>query len=238
MRRISLLLLLLSVLCSTYALTGFGISDFFSITETTLPVELSSFTAIATSLNKIQINWVTQSEANLVGYRIYRNSINVPTSALCISPLIPSTNNSTMQSYVYTDSEASVGLWFYWLEVREYDGTNYFHGPVSVTLYSDGMQEIPGIPLTYGIQSIYPNPFSSNTIVSIGLSKSTPMKVDIFNLKGALVRSLYTGSKDAGTYRMAWDGTDHNNRACSGGIYILKLSAEGKITQAKLTLMK
>ena len=238
MRKYFLLLLLLSLLCSTYALTGFGVSNLFEITAETLPVELSSFTAIASGRNNVQINWTTQSQTNLLGFYIYRNSSNDEASAICVSPLFPASNSSTFESYAFTDQGVKEGLWYYWLESAEFDGSSHFHGPVRVTLSFDELQGTPEIPQISGIKSIYPNPFNPNTTITIGLIKSSPVQMEIYNLKGELVRSLYSGSKEAGTYQIAWDGMSDQSQACGTGIYLLKLKAEGKSTQAKLTLLK
>lgn len=238
MRKYFLLLMLLSLLCSVYAAIGCQISNTFDISVCTLPVELSSFTAIATGQNNVQISWATQSETNLIGFYIYRDSVGDQANAICVSPLFPATNTSTLQSYVYTDHQVGTGLWYYWLESREFDGSSQFHGPVSITLSGDGQQSSPGIPLVTGIKSVYPNPFNPSTTIIVELSKKSNVQVVIYNLKGELIRQLDSGTKNAGTYNMLWNGLNDDGQACGSGIYLLKLTADGESTQAKLTLMK
>ncbi|MBP9037729.1 MAG: hypothetical protein KBG38_08175, partial [Candidatus Cloacimonas sp.] len=50
-----------------------GTSTQFITQEETLPVELTNFNADLDYRNRIRLQWVTQSEANLLGYYIYRN---------------------------------------------------------------------------------------------------------------------------------------------------------------------
>lgn len=234
------LLLMLLLISSAFAFTAFAEIS-FSITEQTLPVELSSFTATITAQDYVQINWTTQSETNLTGFYIYRHNSVEQANALCLSPLISPNNNSTTQNYSFTDTELADGLWYYWLESRELDGSSDFYGPVSATISHDDLQGTPDIPLVGGIKAIFPNPFNpqaSITTITIELRKASPVQMEIYNLKGELVRSFNASSQDAGSYNVGWDGMSDLHQACGNGIYIVKLSAEGISSQAKLTLMK
>ncbi|MCB5270256.1 MAG: T9SS type A sorting domain-containing protein [Candidatus Cloacimonetes bacterium] len=238
MRRIFLTLLLLSMLCGIYALTGFGISNAFDIVPCTLPVELSSFNAVINGHNNVQVTWTTQSQTNLTGFYIYRNSIKEVATAECVSPLFPATNSSTLQTYAFTDIGVDAGLWYYWLESQEYDGSSDFHGPVFVTVSHDGQQGIPDIPQITGIKSVFPNPFNPSTTITIGLTKAADVNMEIYNVKGELVRKLASGRKNEGTHNILWNGLSDSGQACGSGIYILKLKAGSETTQAKLTLLK
>ncbi|MCK9583930.1 MAG: T9SS type A sorting domain-containing protein [Candidatus Cloacimonetes bacterium] len=210
----------------------------FSIIDKALPLELSSFTTTITADNFVQINWITGSETGLSGYRIYRNSSNEQSSAICISLLINAYNYSYQHNYSYLDNDVDAGWWYYWLEALEWDGSQYLFGPLFVSLSNLGLEPSLGTPLISGIKSIYPNPFNPNTTITIELSKPSHVQMGIYNLKGELVRSLYSGNKDTGTYHIAWDGINNQRQTCGSGIYIIKLRAEGKSTQAKLTLMR
>lgn len=238
MRKYILLLMLLSLLGSVYAAIGCQISNSFAISECTLPVELSSFAAITSGVNNVQVNWATQSQSNLIGFYIYRDSANDQATAIRVSPLFPATNTSTLQTYAFTDTQVDAGLWYYWLESVEFDGSTQLHGPVNATVGHGGQNPSPEIPLITGIKSVYPNPFNPSTTITVGLSKKSNVQVAIYNLKGALIRQLDSGTKDAGTYNMLWNGLTDDGQTCGSGIYLLKLTADGKSTQAKLTLMK
>lgn len=238
MQKYFLLLLLLTLLCSIHGLTGFDESEIFAIDENTLPVELSAFNAMISGRNNVRISWATQSQTNLLGFYIYRGELKDEANAICVSPLFAATNNSSFQSYVFTDNAVSAGLWYYWLESIEFDGSSQFHGPVYVTVSSDGQQGAPGIPLTTGIKSIYPNPFNPSTTITIELSKASELRLEIFNLKGEMIRQLDSSAQDAGTYSLLWNGLNDSGKACGSGIYLLKLTTGGESSQAKLTLLK
>ncbi len=64
----------------------------------------------------------------------------------------------------------------------------------------------------------YPNPFSSKTIISYYLPKTSNVKITIYNIKGQLVKTLFDGFKPAGYHTVDWNVED-----MSSGIYFYKL---------------
>jgi len=68
--------------------------------EETLPVELSSFTATINAYNYVQIQWVTQSETNLSGFRLYRSTTEQLYHADMLNVFIPATNTYHRRSII------------------------------------------------------------------------------------------------------------------------------------------
>jgi flagellar hook assembly protein FlgD len=85
---------------------------------------------------------------------------------------------------------------------------------------------------------ICPNPFNPNTTISFTLGSSGTARVEIFNLKGQLVKSLWQGNLSSGEHSLAWDATDDGGRALPSGMYLLKLECGANIQIGKLMLMK
>jgi hypothetical protein len=101
----------------------------------TLPVELSSFTAVPYQTLSIMLRWVTQTETNVSGFRIYRGTDTELEFATMLDVFVPATNTSQTQYYIYYDREIfESGSYYYWLENVDYDGTSVYHGPVNVVL--------------------------------------------------------------------------------------------------------
>jgi len=206
--------------------------------STTLPIELSSFTAVQTALNNVQLKWVTQSESGVVGYYVHRSAANDLSVAAGISSLIAATNTSQAQSYSYADSEVSPGTWYYWLQNLDVDGSSNYYGPVSVIFTADNNDNTPIIPLVTSLNRIYPNPFNPTTTISYGLAKAERVNIQIFNIKGQLVRNLLSESKQMGTYRAVWNGTDDRGNVQSSGVYFIKLTAGTYSNTSKVMMLK
>jgi hypothetical protein len=63
----------------------------------------------------------------------------------------------------------------------------------------------------------YPNPFKDKLNINVKQTKD-PADINIYNLKGQLIRSW----KDVRTDGLTWDGKDSYNQSVSSGIYIIK----------------
>jgi hypothetical protein len=81
--------------------------------------------------------------------------------------------------------------------------------------------------------SNYPNPFNSSTKITYELPQATEVKLDILNLLGQRVVSLFSGAQPAGAHHISWDASGFDS-----GVYFLRLSAEGATEAKKLLLLK
>lgn len=199
------------------------------------PVELSGFTATLSATNDVQISWTSQSETNLMGYRVYRNESADQTGSLLITPvLIPATNTSEQHSYSVSDPEVEIGhSYYYWLESVD-SFTSQFFGPVSITVQGD----VPPVnPETSALKNAYPNPFKASGSTSIGLDVKAGETgtLTILNLAGQVVRSYSVGE---GSHTINWNGTDTNGKACSSGVYFYKLSTPSLNQTRKMVILK
>jgi len=201
----------------------------------TLPVELSSFTAVLTGNFFVKLTWVSQSETGLLGYKVYRNETNDLSTAVSITPvMIPATNTSTMQTYSITDTEVYVGsTYWYWLESVDF-GHSQFHGPVSILVEG----EVPPVlPTQNALGNAYPNPFkaSTRTTIDVNIKEGETGQVTIYNILGQAVQTF---TKGAGYHKIVWDGKDSRGNACGSGIYFYKLSSPSLNQTKKMVIVK
>lgn len=204
----------------------------------TLPVELSSFTAIAHQSSAVKIQWTTQSETNVQGFWLYRNQSDELDSALRLGQQIPATNTSQAQYYVYIDRETpAMGTYYYWLESVDFDGSNTFYGPVHVNL-GDQNQGSSEIPVISGIAGNYPNPFNPDTTIRFGVENNAHVSLEIFNVKGQTIRRLVDGELQPGWHQVIWDGRNAQGDILPNGVYFLRMNAGGSSYLHKTVLMK
>jgi len=207
--------------------------------DATLPVELSAFTANINSQGGITLMWVTQSETGLNGFYVNRARVNDLAIAERISPLIPGSNTSQQQVYVFSDKEVyEPGTYYYWLEVQDIDGVVNYYGSRSVTFGGNGSNGTPDIPLVTGIRSIYPNPFNPSATIMYELEQPANLNIEIYNNRGQLVRSFAMGQKEKGRYKLLWDGTDNSGYSCGTGIYFIKMQVGKETFVKKAALVK
>jgi len=70
----------------------------------------------------------------------------------------------------------------------------------------------------------FPNPFNTNTTISMVLPEQCTIVLDIYDLAGRRVRRLDKGVKNAGTYKLVWNGKNDNNMLVASSVYISKLT--------------
>jgi len=84
----------------------------------------------------------------------------------------------------------------------------------------------------------FPNPFNPETIIPFAVPISGEMSVVIYNILGQEVVTLASGMREAGFYRLVWNGRDHLGRSVASGIYFVRLAAGEFIGVRKMLLLK
>ncbi len=90
-----------------------------------------------------------------------------------------------------------------------------------------------------GFVGVSPNPFNPRTEIEFVLTRPNLAQLNVYNLRGQLVRSLANGHLEAGTYTLVWDGTDDAGSRMGSGTYFARLRIGAEVMQVqKLTLVK
>ena len=201
-----------------------------------LPVELSYFTCNFTN-GYNHLEWVTESETNNSGWNIYRNLLGEISSANKInSQLIEAYGNSTSHhTYHYNDESNLIQnrTYYYWLESVDYSGSSHFYGPTRVTI-EENNNNVPSGNMIYGLQQNYPNPFNPITSIKFVLKKSGNVQLEVFDLRGQKVATLFKGFVEADrSIIKTWDAKN-----VSSGVYFYKLTTDEKTYIKKALLLK
>ncbi len=84
----------------------------------------------------------------------------------------------------------------------------------------------------------YPNPFNPTTAINFSIPKAGHVSLNIYNIKGQLVRSLVNNSLAVGSHKIVWDGTNDLGNGVVSGVYFAKLDSAGKKLTQKMILLK
>ncbi|MDY0152069.1 MAG: T9SS type A sorting domain-containing protein [Candidatus Cloacimonas sp.] len=93
-------------------------------------------------------------------------------------------------------------------------------------------------PVTSLLNQNYPNPFNPVTTISFDMPKAAPATLNIYNVKGQLVKTLFNGTATFGKNNVSWNGTDNSGLNVTSGIYFYRLSTDNKVETRKMMLMK
>jgi len=206
--------------------------------EPPLPVELASFTASVTANNFVELEWVSETETNLLGYHIYRsNTEQLDDAHMANMQIIPATNTSETTVYTYVDENVEPGTYHYWLEYVDLDLTSGFHGPVTITLEEEPV--LPPEVYVTRLQQNFPNPFNPETTIKYSLENDVEnMSIKIYNILGQEVRTLKSGPHAKGEFTVVWDGRDNSGRNATSGIYFYRMSTPTYNQVHKMMLLK
>ncbi|MBI9032561.1 T9SS type A sorting domain-containing protein [bacterium] len=207
--------------------------------DETLPVQLSSFSTSNYQNGKIKIQWISESESNLNGYRLYRNNTNSLENSEMLEVFISASNSSQTQHYSYIDeSIQNNGLYYYWIKMIDYDGSSSYYGPSFIEIDNDNLDNTIVPPVITGFTSIYPNPSNPTTTLSYSLESKSQVTIEIFNLKGQLVKLFDLGIKEQGHHKIVWNGLSDNDVRLPSGIYFSRMKTPDTFDIKKIILMK
>ena len=91
---------------------------------------------------------------------------------------------------------------------------------------------------TLQLEQNAPNPFNSQTILSYFLPKFSFVRLELINLLGQHVATLYQGDQAAGYHQFRWDGKDSQGRGMASGTYLYRLVTDQGVLMRKLTLLR
>jgi hypothetical protein len=82
--------------------------------------------------------------------------------------------------------------------------------------------EEQALPQQYELYDNYPNPFNPSTTISFALPQKSFVTIEIYDILGQKVTTLFDGLKEAGFHGIVW-ATD----GISSGLYVYRFTAEG-----------
>ena len=93
------------------------------------------------------------------------------------------------------------------------------------------------------VATSFPNPFNPVTAISLRLSGEVlrggeRVSVRIYNVRGALVRDLYTGVPSSDQLTVSWDGRDNRGNEVASANYFARVQSRSFATTVKLVMIK
>ena len=95
-----------------------------------------------------------------------------------------------------------------------------------------------GLPERFALHQGWPNPFNSRTHLRFDLPRPARAELRVYDLRGALVRTLVAADLEAGTHAVYWNGLDHRGNRAASGVYFVEMRA-GEFSQGrKVSLLR
>lgn len=84
---------------------------------------------------------------------------------------------------------------------------------------------------------IYPNPATNKVYIQFMKDQDAFMNVDVYDMSGKKIRSLFTGYAGGGDLKVRWDLNDRNGTKVPGGIYFISLSKDNERYTRKIVVL-
>jgi len=94
------------------------------------------------------------------------------------------------------------------------------------------------IPESFALHPNYPNPFNPITRIRYDLPEPVDVYLDVYNILGRHVITLFNDYQEAGQYSVVWNSRDKLGISVSSGVYFVRISAGIHIRSHKILLLK
>lgn len=84
----------------------------------------------------------------------------------------------------------------------------------------------------------FPNPFGEVVTITYVLPEQTPAKLQVFDLLGRPVTTLFDERQESGEYALQWTGQDGSGHPVAAGMYILRLEAAEHVATHRLVRVR
>jgi len=94
------------------------------------------------------------------------------------------------------------------------------------------------IPVKNTLHQNYPNPFNPTTTIPFDIVNSGQVNINIYNIKGEMVRTLVNSNLNPGSYEVRWDGRSVSGINISAGMYFIELKGTNFRETSKMIYLK
>ena len=107
-----------------------------------------------------------------------------------------------------------------------------------------GPRSVVGVPARGAVAAglrlgpVSPSPARGAAAVSFELPRAGRVRLDLFDVRGRLVRTLVEGERAAGTHVARWDGRDAAGMPVTAGVYFLRIEAAGATRSGRIALLR
>ncbi|MBN1481356.1 T9SS C-terminal target domain-containing protein [candidate division KSB1 bacterium] len=211
-------------------------ADFPYLENEPIVVNLLSFNA-EFQADGIHVTWQTAQENSIAGYNLLRRENGAADYIRVNEALVKSQGAMQGATYELIDRIEHAGTYYYKVARVGLDGQTEESKPITIALSTEVFQSIYGAT-DFALHPNYPNPFNPETSIKFAIPTSEWVVLEIFDLRGARVRTLVNENLAKGRYERTWDGNNDFGEPVATGLYFYRLSAGTFVQTRKMTVMK
>jgi N-acetylneuraminic acid mutarotase len=119
--------------------------------------------------------------------------------------------------------------------IPQVEKIDFFNIEIATTVLENSKAHI-----NYDFQLLgnYPNPFNPQTDIKIQVNKSAHFVINIFDIQGKKIKTLFNNNLTAGKHTVSWDATNDFNKSVTSGIYFYTVSSGKDLKTDRMLLIK
>ncbi len=99
-------------------------------------------------------------------------------------------------------------------------------------------KDIVHLPMDYNLYQNFPNPFNPVTRIHYDVPVESQINIEIYDLLGRRVKTLFNNTRTPGRYSIIWNGKDKFGKSVSAGVYFYQLQTTNYVQTRKMVLLK
>jgi len=192
-----------------------------TVSNPVVPTLMSLFDATAGSNGGVDLSWSAQSSRSIVGWNLYRGTSPTTIVDRVNAQTIPVSSSG---NYAIHDDSNVGGTVYYRLTAVTANGVEVEQGTTQVMLAG-------GVPHAFAVALAGPNPFRGRTALSVALPSSMKLSVDVFNIAGQKIQTVFEGPANAGFYTLPLSFSH-------SGVYLVSVKAGANSKIVRVTSLQ
>jgi hypothetical protein len=107
----------------------------------------------------------------------------------------------------------------------------------SADFIAEYTDDLPDQPARTALYQNHPNPFNPSTVIRYDIAQAGNASLRIYDISGALVKTLLTEHHAPGRYEIVWRGEDEHGQRVASGVYFIQLESSTGHRQTRKTLL-
>ncbi|MBD3340453.1 MAG: T9SS type A sorting domain-containing protein [Candidatus Lokiarchaeota archaeon] len=128
------------------------------------------------------------------------------------------------------------------INIQKISAVNKLGNDIHIICESSKENNVPknnqNYPDRFHLYANYPNPFNPTTTITYSVPKASHVQLQIFDLTGRLVKTLYDNEQQTGMHSVIWDARDESGNVVTNGMYICRMTAGAVVKHQKMILAK
>jgi hypothetical protein len=190
-------------------------------------ITLESFTATARK-GRVLVAWKVSREENHAGYNLFRREDAGGADYVKLNDALIVGRSP----YEFEDGGVKAGAAYkYLLEAVDLSGGKERFGPARVEMPS-------GQKRAFALAQSYPNPARTAATIKFALPEATTAELEVYDLSGRRVATLYSGAAEAGEGEVVWNLAGDDGAAVAPGVYVYRLRTSGDAAARRLVVTR